>query len=303
MNPFAMSVILLGLWGVFLVIASKRYRLLRHGAAAHETRVDDVDTRVGRVWTFALVQKKMRYYFTAGVAHQLIFVGFAVLLLRTLVLWGRGFSPGFNLFILDPEGPVGAGYAFLKDVFAVLVLLGTAVFVYYRTLHKQRRMTLSTEGLVILGIICTMMLADIAYDGAGIALSHRLSDVCSGDNDGLCNTVSTIVAPFAPAHAQLGWSPYPDPAGSLAAVVLDGLDASALSFVAHAGFWTHSTLVLVFLNLLPLSKHFHVITAIPNVFLSDLTSPGRLRPLAKDTEALMERVEKASESDDMGAAR
>jgi len=35
-------------------------------------------------------------------------------------------------------------------------------------------------------------------------------------------------------------------------------------------------LVLVFLNLLPYSKHFHVITAIPNVYLQNLDPPGRL---------------------------
>ena len=68
--------------------------------------------------------------------------------------------------------------------------------------------------------------------------------------------------------------------------------------LAHAGFWTHSTLVLIFLNLLPHSKHFHIITAIPNVFLGDLTPRGRLRPLAASTEALMAAVEKATEGED-----
>src|SRR5690606_11347721 len=76
-----------------------------------------------------------------------------------------------------------------------------------------------------------------------------------------------------------------------------------LVVVAHAGFWTHATLVLVFLNLLPLSKHFHISTAIPNVFTSDLTPRGRLRPIAKVTEALMGLVESASEEEDMSRAR
>ena len=87
------------------------------------------------------------------------------------------------------------------------------------------------------------------------------------------------------------------------ALALQGVAPEWLVGLAHAGFWTHSILVLVFLNLLPYSKHFHVITAFPNVFLSDLTPAGRLRPLAKDTEALMGLVEKASEEDDMSRAR
>ncbi|HEX6767424.1 MAG TPA: heterodisulfide reductase-related iron-sulfur binding cluster, partial [Polyangiaceae bacterium] len=161
-----------------------------------------------------------------------------------------------------------------KDMLALLVITGALVFVYYRVVRRLPRMTLSGEGLVILGIIIVMMLADLSYDGA----SRLLADVN---------------APFD-GH---------EPGASLASFVFSGLSPAALSFVAHAGFWTHSTLVLVFLNILPYTKHFHIITAIPNVFLGDLTPRGRLRPLAKSTEELMSKVEKASEGDDAGAAR
>ncbi len=43
----------------------------------------------------------------SGIAHLLVFVGFAVLLLRTLVLWGRGFDPSFNLWILGTDHLLG----------------------------------------------------------------------------------------------------------------------------------------------------------------------------------------------------
>ena len=51
-------------------------------------------------------------------------------------------------------------------------------------------------------------------------------------------------------------------------------------------------------QILPYSKHFHIITAIPNVYLSDVTPPGRLRPVAPSTEALMAKVEQAMEGGD-----
>ncbi len=35
-------------------------------------------------------------------------------------------------------------------------------------------------------------------------------------------------------------------------------------------FWTHLTIILAFLNFLPLGKHFHVITGLPNVFFQKL---------------------------------
>jgi Fe-S oxidoreductase len=301
-----MAAIIVGLVGLFLVAARKRWILMRVGDVPYESRTDRTVERLGRVWTFALFQKKMRYYLWAGLAHQLIFVGFAVLLLRTLILWGRGFDPSFNLFVLGPEGflglPLGAVYGFLKDTFAVLVLIGCTVFIYYRTIRPQRRMTLGSEGLVILLTIVVMMIADITYDGASIVLNQRVSGLCALDSE-WCDAARIITAPLGNPPTEVAAHLFPEPAGSLAAVGLNGLADGALVVLAHLGFWTHSTLVLVFLNLLPQSKHFHVITAIPNVFASSLTPPGRLPPLAKDTEALMGLVETASELEDMSQAR
>ena len=49
------------------------------------------------------------------------------------------------------------------------------------------------------------------------------------------------------------------------------------------GWWLHNVTVLVFLCLLPLTKHFHVLTGIPNVFLGKLPPAAAERPLAIDT--------------------
>src|SRR5205823_6707592 len=59
---------------------------------------------------------------------------------------------------------------------------------------------------------------------------------------------------------------------------------------------------LIFLNLLPHSKHFHVITAIPNVFLRNMEPPGRLKPMAENAEKLMEIVGTAGELPDPASA-
>jgi Fe-S oxidoreductase len=212
-------------------------------------------------------------------------------------LWVLGPEPAFGL-------PLGDLYAFLKDAFAILVLIGVSVFLYYRVIRPQKRMALGWEGLLILGIIAVMMLSDLFYDGASRALHHRFAAECgSGATSEWCARAATIIAPLGTPTAQLAWHPFPEPGGSAAALLVRGLDVSALVLLAHVGFWTHSTLVLVFLNILPYSKHFHILTAIPNVFLSDLTPRGRLRPLAKNTEELMAMVEKASENEDMLAAR
>src|SRR6188768_2826561 len=132
MNPVAMGLIIVTLSAVFAVSAWRRFNLARVGTATWESRLNEVPKRLGLVWTFAFYQKKMRNYLAAGLAHQLIFMGFIVLLLRTLILWGRGFDPRFNLFVLGHEPvlglPLGDIYSSVKDVLAVLVVVGASVF-------------------------------------------------------------------------------------------------------------------------------------------------------------------------------
>ena len=109
MNPVLMALIIVSLTRGVRVeraaplapAASRRQPLGRAGRI-------EIGERLAAVWTFAFYQKKMRYYLAAGMAHQLIFLGFVVLLLRTLMLWGRGFDPTFNLFVLGHEPVLGA---------------------------------------------------------------------------------------------------------------------------------------------------------------------------------------------------
>jgi Fe-S oxidoreductase len=304
MSPTAMFTLIFAALAMFAWSASRRWQLLQLGRAVPEpaSRLDHLKVRLEGTWRFAFRQEKMDYYNPAGIAHKFIFAGFAILLLRTLILWGRGFYAPFGLFVLQPDQPLGQVYEFVKDVVATLVIFGTLVFFYYRLVVKPRRMALSFEGLLILGIIFTMMIADMTYDGASLVLASKQTAFCGGathpGSAGQCATVATITAAL---HGELwegAWSAWPGPAGSLFAATFQKLSPPALSFLARAGFWTHATLVLLFLNLLPHSKHFHVITAIPNVFLRSLSPAGRLPPMAENAEKLMEKVGAAGEAAD-----
>lgn len=250
MNPTVMLAILLAAIAAFAWTANRRWQLLKIGRP--EDRTDRVVERLGALLRFGLGQARMPKYPLAGFAHMLVFGGFSVLLLRTLVLVGRGFDPSFDLWVLGSGTALGDLYGVLKDVFAVLVLCGASVFVYFRVVTKPARMTLSGEGLLILGIIMTMMVADLLYDGATLAR-------------------------HAEGHAA-AWS-WKEPAGSVVGRLLAGTSDGTLNVLAHAGFWTHVSLVLIFLNILPYSKHFHIITALPNVFARSLEPRGRLRPI------------------------
>ncbi len=295
MNPVAMLSILVAALAAFGWSAKGRLQLL--GIGSEEGRLDRPLDRVDNVMRYAVKQEKMYKYPAAGLAHQLIFAGFVILLFRTLILWGRGFFPSFGLFFLAPGQYAGDIYGFIKDVLAVLVIGGASFFLYQRAVVKPSRMTLSGEGMLILGIILTMMLADIVYDGAAIALHQKYFGYQQLTPE-LKDSVDTIVA-HRVLEARVGevhWH-WMEPAGTAAAKLFEDFSPNTLVIVAHSGFWVHSALVLIFLNLLPHSKHFHIITAIPNIFFASVAPRGRL-PFIGGTEQLMEKVGAASEEEE-----
>ena len=305
MSPIAMTVILVATLSALAYSLNRRWQLMKV-ATAPDNRADRIPERVWVTLKYAFGQYKMPYYPLAGVAHILIFFGFMILLARSLMLWGRAFVPDFNLWVFGPDPilglPLGHFYDLSKDIAAIIVLLGACGFVYLRVVVKDKRMSLHWEGLAILGIIIVMMLTDILYDGAMLALSNQLPSLNCGSADDaakmLCASVDTVVAPLG-VHKGGGleflWYA---PAGSAMGMAIQGMSASTLVVLAHIGFWTHGTLVLIFANLLPYTKHFHIFTVMPNVFAASLDNPGRIKPMTKNAEELMELVGNAAELED-----
>jgi Fe-S oxidoreductase len=271
MNPIAMTVILLITLSIFVWSATRRFQLIRTGKPEPEFGIagDELPKRLTMFVEYWLGQRKMpknEKYRVAGVAHVFIFFAFLVLGLNTVVLWVRGFDPSFDAFGLVARNTfLGDGYNLTKELFAAAAVAGVSVFFYYRVVTREKRMTLGVEGLIILGIIGTMMIADFLYNGAWLALEARAQGV-------------------AP-HWHWG-----EPIGSALGIALQNASDGALTVIAHGGFWWHAVLPLIFLNLLPYSKHFHVITAAPNVFATRTGPVGRL-PMVEDLEGKVEREE------------
>ena len=133
--------------------------------------------------------------------------------------------------------------------------ISVAGLLWRRVVTRPERLTLSWEGTVVLAFILALMVTEIAFDGA-----ERLRGGLAG---------------FDAAA----------PAGSLGALALDGLGPGAVQGVGLAAFWLHLGIVLVFLNFLPHGKHFHVLTALPNVFLRALPpASSALRKLDLESE-------------------
>jgi Fe-S oxidoreductase len=272
MNPAAMTALLVVTLSIFAWSAYRRIAVML--VAKPEPEIDlarpgELAERVKQLVLISFGQKKMpnnEKYMIAGVAHAFIFGAFLVLGPNSVILWVRGYDTSFDVFGLLARGSLlGDGYNLAKEFFAAAAVLGSVVFVYYRLVVRSKRMTLGVEGLIILGIIATMMMADFLYNAGWMALEAK----------------SAGTAPhFHPA----------EPIASSLAIAFQDFDEGALKAIAHSGFWWHSAFVLIFMNLLPYSKHFHVFTNFPNVFLARVGPVGRL-PNVEDLEGKVEREE------------
>ena len=257
---------------MFAWSAVKRLKLMPLGPA--EARFSlaggELESRIKDTLVYALGQKKMPYYRVAGIAHIADLRGVPGAAAQQHHAVGPRLRP--ELRLLGParaRQPCSAtATASSRRSFAALRRRSArCVFVYYRVVTRSAAHDAGVEGLIILGIIITMMLADFLYDGARVALEAH-----------------------APA-ASRRTSHWAEPVASLLAIALAERSATARSRVlAHVGFWWHSAFVLIFLNLLPYSKHFHIITAMPNVFARNLEPQDKL-PTIADLEGKVEREE------------
>ena len=115
-----------------------------------DDRFNDFGKRLKNLLTIAFAQTRMiRGDFKAGLMHAVIFWGFLVVSLRTILLFGQGFDAGFGTGFL--ESLPGKLYISLLNVFELLVLMAVTYAAYRRVVVKPERLTLSAEGLRILG--------------------------------------------------------------------------------------------------------------------------------------------------------
>jgi Fe-S oxidoreductase len=255
-------------------------RLAPLGALRREVRTDRVRERVGALLAYGFGQRRLvdPEERGPGLLHVLVFAAFLVLAVRTITLFGVAFAPGFHLPFLAEEAPLGRAYLFAKDLVVLGALVGVAGFLWRRLVTKPDRVTLSTEGVVILLFIAGLMVTDMAFDGATLLLREGGPDLGAMLRSGTVTFHPPRDLPAFTVGAPAGW---------LGAAVLHGVGISAERALTNVGLVSlvlHLALILVFLNALPYGKHFHILTALPNVFFTRLAPAAALRKLDLEAE-------------------
>ncbi len=247
----ALVVVLAAAGVLFVRRVSGRMAVLRAGRAVDRT--DDLGTRTSRELVQVLGQRKLFQKALPGLMHALIFWGFLILL-PTIV--------EAALAIVDPEWTLpflgeAPWFLFLVDVFATLVAIGVGIAFYIRKVQRPARFEGSHEReaslilLTIWGIVGSLLLWNATRIALGLT-EHPTSMPVSNALSGLFG------------------------------------EGDVTEVLERVFVWAHLLLILGFLTYLPKSKHMHILTAAPNVFLAKNGPMGRLEPLKIDLEAAEE---------------
>ena len=251
--------VLVAALGFFAFNAERLVRYLRIGLP--DDRTDDPWTRLRNLIVIGIAQAKILRDPIAGALHAAVFWGFIVLTLGTVEILVHGVFPAFTFESLLP-GPLYGLFLLSQELFAGLVLAAVGVLLYRRLVVKPRRLqgdnVHAGDAIFILSMIAALMITLLVT-----AVFERIVE---------------------PRHAMAL-----QPLSAAAAAAFAWVSPPTAELVSTVSWWTHGLLVLVFLNYLPYSKHLHVITSLPNTYLSNTSGPGqvgRMRPMDLEAEGL-----------------
>jgi Fe-S oxidoreductase len=245
------TIVLLGSLLFFGFSARRLLSYLQVGKS--EDRFDRPLLRMQRVVKIALLQTKLLREPLAGFMHLAIFWGFLALIGAVVESIGQGVTGHFSFRFL---GGLYSFITFTQEIFCVLVVVSVALALWRRFIARVKRLQVDAHGNVDAAVILVwifLIVSTLLFQNAARISLEKYSA-------GLQYPISSAMAAIFSGNASTNaWS--------------------------QVFWWTHILLVLGFLNYLPYSKHLHVLTSIPNVYFSSLTSRGALKPIALNDES------------------
>ena len=218
----------------FLVFMIRKIQILL--SAGKQNRFSDVSKRLSGVIKFFIGQGRILdpKYIGAGIMHAVIFWGFISVGINSVHFIVRGFIDNWNLPLFGPNDFLGYLYLPFIDVFEVGVLLMVVWAGVRRVIIKPKRITLSTDAALILFLIGVLMVTDLLLRG----------------------TEGTMVQT--------------SPLGDKLSLYFAAMAPDSVKNIFLISWWLHLVSLTFFMAYLPVSKHFHVITSLFNVYFRRL---------------------------------
>ncbi|MFN4121689.1 MAG: 4Fe-4S dicluster domain-containing protein [Flavobacteriales bacterium] len=218
-------------------------------------RSDNPSQRWKTMALVALGQSKMVVRPIAGIMHIIIYAGFVIINIEVLEIIIDGIFGTHRVF----APALGDLYNWLIgsfEILAALVLLACVIFLARRNILYIKRFRMKeldgwprSDANYILIVEILLMSAFLTMNAADNILQDR-------------NVDGYVHAGGFPVSKYL--SPY-----------LQNLTSDGLIAIERTMWWFHIIGILLFLNYLPYSKHFHIILSFPNVYYSNLNNKGK----------------------------
>ena len=254
-------ILLLAGGGFFAYSLRKIIRNIRLGRDVK--RNDRPAERWATMARVALGQSKMVTRPISGFFHIIVYAGFIIINIEVLEIVIDGIFGTHRIF----AKPLGASYNFLIGSFELLafgVIVACAIFLIRRSIIRLRRfMSPELNGWPRKDatiILCTEIALMVLF------LTMNASDYLLQQRETLHYTVAGSF-----------------PVSSMLAPFLAGYSTESLIVIERFCWWLHIAGILLFLNYIPYSKHFHILLAFPNTWYSNLEKKGNFNNVASVT--------------------
>jgi Fe-S oxidoreductase len=249
MRPYVFAALLALAFAFFGRTIHSMVRASARGSRDPRPRLDQLPARALSVLIYFFGQKKVAeegpQHMTSK-HHLFIFWGFLVITIGTAELLIAGVVPSFSLGLFMPRFAYD-GLRTVIDVFNLIVLLMVSWAMFRRVVFQPRLIPMTLDAGVILGAIGGLMVSHFLFHGFEGALALR----------------------------ETGQLPSGAPVSAVLARALSPIAEAAGERGVSAAFWLHTGILLSFLNYLPYSKHIHLLGALPNIALRNL-SPRKM---------------------------
>ena len=260
---FSQIIFILFLLAAVFLFAKNVRRISRNIKLGRDLdRTDNAAQRWKTMFRVAMGQSKMVVRPIAGILHIFVYVGFVIINIEVLEIIIDGVTGTHRVFSF-----LGPLYDFLIgsfEVLALLVLLACVIFLIRRNLIKLKRFWSKemtswprTDANLILITEILLMTAFLTMDAADQILQSR------------------DFSHFTQAGAF--------PVSSMITGLFSSVSSEGLFMIERICWWFHIIGILVFLNYVPYSKHFHIFLAFPNTYYSNLKAKGSFTNMASVT--------------------
>lgn len=257
---------------IFITLAVFSYSIWRYFEFFKFTKKKRLKNLWLRLWKTIEVagfQVKIMRRPVIGLVHALTFWGFLMILFASTEMIFDGLFGTEKMF--SAIGPLYNVIMALVDIFGLIILIAMIIFLSRRLLlHVKRfhgiemRPINEYDAVLALTIILLLMVSllgmNIFYFKWATISHHELKGAYP------VSEFLSRLFPFITASAAWTWY--------------------------QVCWWFHITLIFIFANILPYSKHFHVFLAVPNVFISKVDKPlgyiDNMENITKEVKMMMD---------------